>query len=190
MPDDDVPLFPLKTVLFPGGPLPLRIFEPRYLDMIGRALRLGQGFGVLLIRRGSEVGDAEMFDVGTLAEIVDWHRGNDGLLGITARGRKRFRLKRTSRREDGLYLGEVDVLAPEPRVPLPERYRPFARLLEQVLDGLGRHYRGIEREYDDASWVGYRFAEILPLAPELKQSLLEMEDAVARLERIRPNLVQ
>jgi uncharacterized protein len=188
MSDQEVPLFPLKTVLFPGGPLPLRIFEPRYLDMIGRSLRLKQQFGVILIKHGSEVGEAETYDVGTMAEIVDWYQGSDGLLGVTAHGRQRFRLKRKSRQDDGLYVGEVKRLAAEPSIRLPEEYQPMAKLLEQVLEGLGKHYHDIDKAYDDATWVSYRFAEILPLPAETKQSLLEMEDALGRLALIRPNL--
>ena len=84
-----VPLFPLRTVLYPGGPLPLRIFESRYIDMIGRCLKTDSLFGVLLIKEGSESGAATTYDVGTLARITDWYQGSDGLLGITARTRRR-----------------------------------------------------------------------------------------------------
>ena len=87
----ELALFPLKTVLFPGGPLALKIFEPRYLDMVAQCLRAESGFGVVAIERGSEVGEAETFDVGTTAEIVDWHREPGDLLGVTAVGRRSFR---------------------------------------------------------------------------------------------------
>jgi uncharacterized protein len=183
-----VPLFPLNTVLCPGGPLPLRIFEPRYLDMNGRSLRAEERFGVLLIRHGSETGAADTYDVGTMAEIVDWYQGSDGVLGVTAQGRERFRLKRSWRQEDGLYMGEVEYLDPEPRVPLPAKYRRMGNLLEQVLENLGNHYRDLDKAYDDATWVSYRLTEILPLQPAVKQALLEMDDALARLEEIRPRL--
>ena len=111
----EIPLFPLKTVVFPGGPLALRIFEPRYLDMVARCLRGTNRFGVVAIRQGSEVGAAETFDVGTLAEIVDWHQETGGLLGIPAVGRECFRLARSTRQPDGLYVGEGSLLPPEPR---------------------------------------------------------------------------
>src|SRR5690606_41531465 len=97
MREDTTPLFPLKTVLFPGGVLPLRIFEPRYVDMIGRCMKRPQKFGVLLIVEGSETGAAQTAEIGTLAEIVDWHQEADGLLGIVAAGRDRFRPEPTSR---------------------------------------------------------------------------------------------
>ena len=184
----EVPLFPLKTVLFPGGPLPLRVFEPRYLDMISRCLKEGRGFGVVLIREGDEVGAASTYEVGTMAEIVDWYQGSDGLLGVTAEGRERFRITAARRQRDGLSIGTVDFLNPEPRVPLPERFGAMARILEEVMDDLGSHYQEIAKSYQDASWVGYRFAEILPLPLEQKQQYLEMNDPERRLDLLRPLL--
>ena len=180
-----VPLFPLHTVLFPGGPLPLRIFEARYLDMVSDCLKRDAPFGILLIREGSETGPATTYEVGTLARITDWYQGSDGLLGITALGEARFRLVSASRRPDGLNTGEVKTL-PEPvPVPLPEDLRPLARMLESVLDDLGRLYEPLPRRYDDAAWVSYRFAEILPISPDEKQVCLETDDPLARLQLVR-----
>jgi Lon protease-like protein len=179
----ELPLFPLKTVLFPGGSLALRIFEPRYLDMIARVVRSDGRFGVLAIRSGAEVGGAETFDVGTTAEIVDWDRQPDGLLGILARGCDSFRLEHTTRQSDGLYVGRVALLDALPPTKLPGAHAPLAALLEKLLSesagpGLG------SAEYDDAEWVGARLAEILPLELQVRQQLLETRDAVARLDRI------
>ena len=180
-----IPLFPLRTVLYPGGPLPLRIFEARYLDMISECLRTGGPFGVLLIRSGSETGPASTYDIGTLARIVDWYQGSDGLLGITAIGDKRFHLISSSRRDDGLNVGEVDLIRDPPGIALPEEYRPLARILASVLDDLGKLYESLERNYDDAGWIAYRFAEILPISPAEKQACLETDDPLARLEVVR-----
>jgi hypothetical protein len=180
-----VPLFPLSTVLYPGGPLPLRIFEPRYLDMISRCLKSDVPFGVLLIKSGSETGPAKTYDVGTLARITDWYQGSDGLLGITAIGEQRFRLKSVERQPDGLNIGEIELLEPEDQHLLPEEYKPLAGILAGVLDDLGRLYESLDRQYDDAGWVGYRFAEILPITPEQKQSCLEASDALQRLILVR-----
>ncbi len=105
-----IALFPLNIVLFPDGPLPLRIFETRYVDMVRRCMRESQTFGVVLIREGGEVGPAETFDVGTLAKIVDFHQLSDGLLGLSCVGGQRFRIRSRSRQADGLNLGEVDYL--------------------------------------------------------------------------------
>ena len=180
-----VPLFPLHTVLFPDGPLPLRIFEARYLDMVSDCLKRDAPFGILLIREGSETGPATTCEVGTLARITDWYQGSDGLLGITALGEARFRLVAADRGPDGLNTGEVETL-PEPvPVPLPEDLRPLARMLESVLDDLGRLYEPLPRRYDDAAWVSYRFAEILPISPDEKQVCLETDDPLARLQLVR-----
>jgi Lon protease-like protein len=184
----EVPLFPLKTVLFPGGPLPLRVFETRYLDMISGCLKENRGFGVVLIQEGDEVDSASTYQIGTMAEIVDWYQGSDGLLGVTAEGRERFRLTGTRRQKDGLNLGTVEFLSPEPRVPLPERFSAMARILQEVMDDLGSHYQEIEKNYQDASWIGYRLAEILPLPLKQKQEYLEMNDPERRLEMLRPLL--
>ena len=179
----ELPLFPLRTVLFPGGSLALRIFEPRYLDMIARVVRGAGRFGVLAIRSGSEVGNAETFDVGTTAEIVDWDRQPDGLLGIRARGCDRFRLEHATRQGDGLYVGRVALLEALPPTKLPEAHAPLAALLEKLLaESAGP--RGGSPEYEDAEWVGARLAEILPLELQVRQQLLESRDPLARLDWI------
>lgn len=181
----EIPLFPLRTVLFPGGPLPLRIFEQRYLDMISRCLKEEGSFGVVLIKDGSETGPAKVYDIGTLARITDWYQGSDGLLGITAMGQERFRIRSSRRQKDGLLVGTVDAMPPDPEIELPKAYLPLAEILAGVLDDLGRLYEALHKRYDDAGWVSYRFAEILPITPEQKQLLLESEDPLERLDEMR-----
>jgi uncharacterized protein len=181
----ELALFPLNTVLYPGGPLPLRIFEPRYLSMIGRCLRQDEGFGVVLIESGSEIGTAETVAVGTVAEIVDWYQASDGLLGISAQGTQRFRLASSSQQTDGLYRGQVELLEPEPCAVVPGEFAPLAQALEGMLGDLKKHYQGVPMHYDDASWVSYRLAEILPLPVSEKQAMLEMTDTNERLNRLR-----
>lgn len=180
-----IPFFPLNTVLYPGGPLPLRIFEQRYLDMISRCMKEEGPFGVLLIRDGTETGPAETYETGTLARITDWYQGSDGLLGVTATGSDRFQALSQHREKDGLLIGEIEVLPDGPHSPLPAEFQPLADILAGVLDDLGKLYEGLDRHYDDAAWVSYRFAEILPLQPEHKQACLEMDDPVKRLESMR-----
>ena len=180
-----VPLFPLNTVLFPGGPLPLRIFEPRYLAMVSDRVQKDAPFGVLLIRDGNETGPATTHDVGTLARITDWYQGSDGLLGITAIGEQRFRLISTTRQEDGLNVGEIQVLENEPVLPLPAEYQEMAGILAGVLEDLGRLYASLEKHFDDASWVTSRFVEILPIDLEEKQRCLEQSDPIERLRIVR-----
>ena len=180
---NELPLFPLQTVLFPEGPLALRVFEPRYLDMVARCLRGVNRFGVVAIRHGAEVGVATTHDVGTTAEIVDWHQESGGLLGILAVGRDRFRLEHTSRQADGLYVGRVAWLAVTPPTALPSVHAPLAALLRRLVE---QHpaYRGIAAAYDDAAWVADRLVETLPLPLVVKQELLETPEPLARLERL------
>ena len=181
----EIPLFPLRTVLYPDGPLPLRIFEQRYLDMISRCMKEDGPFGVVLIRNGQETGPAQVYEVGTLARITDWYQGSDGLLGVTALGQQRFRINTNRHQDDGLLIGEIEQLPAEPDTALPEVYQPLAEILAGVLDDLGRLYESLPKRYDDAGWVSYRFAEILPIAPEQKQLLLESENALERLAELR-----
>jgi uncharacterized protein len=183
---DNIPLFPLNIVLYPDGPLPLRIFETRYVDMVRRCLREDRGFGVVLIREGGEVGPAETVDVGTLARIVDFHQLPDGFLGLSCIGERRFKIAGRQRQADGLNLGDVEWLARDRNVPVPPRFAHLAELLANVLPQLGEVYTGIEMRLDDAVWVSHRLAEILPIDLQDKQRCLEIDDAVARLELLAP----
>jgi Lon protease-like protein len=182
----EIPLFPLRTVLFPGGPLPLRIFETRYLDMIGRCLKEEIGFGVLALKNGDETGSSEVHQIGTLARIIDWYQFDDGLLGITALGETRFLLRGIRQQEDGLNLGQVDFLEAEPEVALPERFQSMLQLLQNVLSELEAQYRFVEKRYEDAGWIGCRLAEVLPMSIEQKQMCLEISDPLKRLEILVP----
>jgi uncharacterized protein len=182
----ELPLFPLATVLFPGGPLSLRIFETRYLDMVASVLRADNRFGVVAIRAGSEVGEAETFTVGTTAEIVDW-QDNGGLLSIKTIGRDTFTVHASSRRPDGLYVGRAALLEEPPATPLPPEHSKLASLLKTLLEQLPI-YADVATAYDDAVWVGARLAEILPFTLVLKQSLLETRDPSARLDKIAATL--
>lgn len=180
-----IPIFPLHSVLFPGGPLALRIFEARYLDMVSRCLRDESGFGVVLIREGREVGTAaDVFDVGTLGQISYWEQRKDGLLGITVTGEQRFRILESEVQANQLRIAEVELLPNAGAVPLPETYQQLAGLLARILDELGHPYITLTRHYDDAEWVGARLAELLPLELEQKQRLLQLDDPLQRLERI------
>jgi Lon protease-like protein len=167
--------------LFPGGPLPLRVFEARYIDMVSRCMKADQPFGVLLIKDGKEAGPATTYEVGSLAKITDFYQGSDGLLGITALGGQRFRLISNERQHDGLNIGEIELIEPEAPLPLPDEYRALPEMLAHVLDDLGRLYELENREYKDAVWVTYRFLEILPINLEHKQLSLESSDTLARL---------
>ncbi len=184
-----LPLFPLNTVLFPGGPLRLRIFEPRYLDMISRCMREDSGFGVALIVAGREAGGAaQTVQIGTLARIVDFEQLDDGLLGITARGERRFRIVHTHQENDGLNVCQVEWLEDEARAEVPPHYEILAELLRRALEQIGPAYGEITPAYEDATWVGMRLAEILPLAAIERQELLELNDGPERLQWLQSRL--
>lgn len=183
-----IPIFPLNTVLFPGGPLPLRIFESRYIDMVSACIRDDALFGVLLIRDGNETGAATTYSVGTLARIKDWYQGSDGLLGVTAVGEQRFRLLSGERQTNGLNMADVEPIAAEEPLPLPPGYEGLPRMLNDVLDELGKLYATIDRAKDDAVWLTYRFLEILPIDLERKQQSLENSDTLQRLQLVNEML--
>lgn len=181
-----IPLFPLNCVLFPGGPLKLRIFEPRYLDMVGRCMRENSVFGVAMILEGKEAGGpATTATIGTSARIVDFERLPDGLLGITALGERSFRLLSVTRQADGLNLARVEWLDAEPSLPVPQECEPFVMLLQQALPQLAPLYDFSPVSYEDAAWVGARLVEILPLPTSEKQLCLELQDPLRRLEHLR-----
>jgi Lon protease-like protein len=183
----EIPLFPLGTVLFPGGPLPLRIFETRYIDLVRRCMRDGSGFGAVLIREGAEAGTpAVTFDVGTYARIVDFSQQPDGLLGIRATGERRFRILERRRARDGLNLADVEWLAEERSVPLPDEFAELGPAIDAILTQAGEPYASLERRLDDAAWISGRLAEILPVPTVHKQHCLELDDPVERLRYLRP----
>lgn len=183
----EIPLFPLNTVLFPGGPLPLRIFEPRYLDMVKYCMRERAPFGVVLIRAGAEAGAVtSAADVGTSARIVDFFQMPDGLLGITCVGEQKFLVSNRRVRADGLHMGTVEWVKPERAADLPGEYAHLGQLLRKVLPELGEMYQSIPKRFDDAGWVGARLAEILPINLADKQYCLELDDPIERLARLSP----
>lgn len=180
-----IPLFPLHSVLFPGGPLALRIFESRYLDMVSRCLKQGSGFGVVLIRNGKEVGDVpEVYDVGTMGHISYWERRRDGLLGITFTGEQRFRILDRQIEPNQLMIAEVELLPNEPAIAVPQKHQELVTMLLRILDELGHPYLTMPKEYENSAWVGARLVELLPLELEQKQRLLQLNDPLERLLRL------
>jgi Lon protease-like protein len=182
----ELPLFPLRTVLFPGGVLPLKVFEQRYIGMTKACLKEGQPFGVVLLTRGAEVaqpaaGPAEFAPVGTLATIAAWDMPELGILHVTAAGGERFLVRSHERRDDGLFVARVATLPAEPAVALPSAFSPLVRLLEVLAEKVGPRQFPETSAYGDASWVGYRLAELLPLPLSIKQGMLEINDADVRL---------
>jgi uncharacterized protein len=184
---DEIALFPLNTVLFPGGLLPLRIFETRYVDMVGACMRQDASFGVVLIVDGNDTSAQVSFAaVGTAARIVDFQSQPDGLLGLLCRGERRFRVQHSHQQPDGLNRATVEWLADGPLTPLQPQYQPLAGVLRKVMARLANIGRFTEPNYDDASWVSHRLAEFLPLEPAWQQRLLEIDDPNERLGLLAP----
>ena len=180
---NELALFPLNTVLFPGGSLSLRIFETRYLDLVRDCGRHGTGFGVCLILDGREAGEpATPAALGCEARIVDFSTTPEGLLGITVTGTRRFHVERVKVRDNGLVVGEVRWFD-EPLQPLRPEYQLLSTLLERVLERAGPPHDRVERaRYQDAVWVAWRLAEWLPMTNDERQRVLEAHDPGLRLQ--------
>lgn len=186
----DLPLFPLRMVLFPGGVLPLRIFEPRYVDMVGRCMREEIGFGVVLIRSGDEARDTadaaqpECFGVGTEARIVDFNQADNGLLGIVVEGRRKFRIRAVREQADHLLLGEVEFLPEEAAGELLPEHDNLVDVLRELTSHPLVQRLNLKVDFDEARSVSFRLAELLPIEPEIKQALLQMRWPKERLTEI------
>ena len=187
----EIPLFPLGTVLFPGGLLPLKIFEQRYLEMAKMCLRENAPFGVCLIREGSEVGTpATHEELGCLARITQWDMQQLGLLQLVAQGGERFRVRATRIRTDGLILADIEILAQEADTPVPEKFRACRQLLERIVAEHGDQLFAKPFLLDSSTWVAARLAEVLPLPPAARQKLLELDDSQKRLEILQRLLTE
>ena len=191
MSDQGVPIFPLRTILFPGSKLPLRIFEPRYLDMVSRCMRSNIEFGIILSRKVPQPGMLETYATGTLATIIDWNQGDDGLLGITTLGTNKFELLAMTKQEDGLNIGDIRIVEKEEDFKAPSNFDNMINLLEAILEDVDLYHER-DKFFESASWVSFRFAEILPLKIEDKQKCLEFDDPILRLNFLEPliNLIR
>ena len=188
-----LPLFPLGVVLFPGGVLPLRIFEIRYLDMVRRCHKAGAPFGVVSLTQGHEVrrpGQIETFSsVGTLATIHDVESPRPGLLMIRCEGAQRFRITASDQLRHGLWVADVERIDEDQAVTVPDDLRVAADALERLIQSLEQRDAAalpIQRplRLNDCGWVANRWCELLPLQLELKQRLMELDNPLVRLELV------
>lgn len=176
-----VPLFPLSGVLLPHGRVPLQIFEQRYLDLVRQSLKSGEPFGVVWIRRGSEVAQRgraspELGDYGTFARIIDWDQLPNGLLGITVEGEGRFDLFETSVQANGQVIGEVTPReAPAPAI-VQSRWQSMLDVLQSLETHPHVQRMNLTVDYDDAWQVGWGLVQLLPLDESLKYELLGLDD--------------
>ncbi|MDA0978142.1 MAG: LON peptidase substrate-binding domain-containing protein [Proteobacteria bacterium] len=186
----DIPLFPLQLVLFPGGRLPLRIYETRYLDMIRDCMKAGSGFGVVMITEGSEAlarPDEQLPEVshcGTYCLIVDFDQADDGSLSIVIEGQRKFVIRDQYEQADRLMRASVEFLADEDRVTIPEEREHLSGLLESLMEHEAVQRLGLSCDLAEASQVGARLTELLPCSNDFKQRLLEMKDPLIRLREI------
>ena len=190
-----LPLFPLGTDLFPGGVLPLRIFEVRYLDMIGKCHKAGAPFGVVSLTEGSEVrvpGGKEAFaQVGTIATITQLDAPQPGLMVVRALGEQRFRITSSDQLRHGLWVADVERLGADVAVPVPDDLRPTAQALERLIQSLRQKTSANDQMplnspylLDDCGWVANRWCELLPLPVQLKQRLMALDNPLVRLELV------
>ena len=177
-----IPLFPLNVVLFPEGELKLRIFEPRYIDMVSDCLRNDTGFGVCLIQEDKDMSkSADFFSMGTYAKIIDWSQMKDGLLAIVIKGEKRFRVNSHKSSKNNLRVGEIDWLSDDDN-PMPASYQNFSDLLKEIVVRYELPIGNMPDRFDEANWVSERLAELLPFDLSIKQEILEMNSASNRFE--------
>lgn len=177
-----LPLFPLQTVVFPGGLLPLRVFEPRYMDMVTQAIADRAAFGICAIREGRDIDiAAKHYTVGTRVQVIDWDMPQPGILHIQTQALERFVVRSSHSEPNGLRVGEVDDVSAEPAMALPEELILGAEVLYQIVNELGIDKFARPHDYNNATWVSYRLSEVLPLKLSVRQNLLEMNDSVARL---------
>ena len=178
-----IPLFPLSTIIFPEGVLPMRIFEPRYVDMVGECMREDKGFGICLLKEGSEVGENRHFySSGTYVKIIDFDRLEDGLLGIVVKGERRFKVLSASQTNNHLNQGEVAWLSEEEQRAIPDKFQSFSDLLLALDQRYELPFEIKTDKINQASWVSCRLAELLPFDKVSKQHLLEIDDAVQRFK--------
>ena len=182
-------LFPLPTVLLPGAMLGLRVFEPRYLDLVRDCGRDGRGFGICLLlpRDGEEAGDGAGSPAafGTEARIEDFGSDDVGLLTLQVRGRRRFRVEQAKVRDNGLVMATVEWREPDPDDVLRPEHALLGVLLRGLLEQVGgEHAKATPAQFDDAAWVGWRLAELLPLSDAQRQLLLQEDDPHARLQQL------
>ena len=177
-----LPLFPLNTVVFPGGRLPLRIFEQRYLDMVKQAIAENTPFGICAIREGAETGTpAVPHEVGTSVIVTDWDMPQTGILHIDTLAQERFVIRSTHTEPGGLLVGTVESVSSETAVAVPDDLELAVEILRHIVGEYGDAHFPTPHEFENAVWVGYRLSEVLPLRPGIKQSLLEMNDSVMRV---------
>ncbi len=183
----EIPLYPLKTVLLPGNKLSLKIFEPRYVDMVAQCMRESSPFGVILIYKGEEISvDSDIYSIGTTANIDDWQNRADGLLGITALGVERFEILKTRTQPDGLTVADIEILEEADASSTPEQFG----YMQELLDHINAQEGKLQSDETDFTTMMYQLIYLLPLETNLKQRLLEVPNANDRAVILHAELIR
>jgi len=187
----ELPLFPLGSIVLPGGLMPLRLFERRYIDMITQCLKDNSGFGVCLIESGLDAGvPAKPYAIGCTVSIVDFDQGDDGLLHISAQGQQEFRLLSHRTNDNDLLLGQVEFFSQNEPLGDSEEVASLAEKLDLILDFVEPNIRFAQRDMDDPDWVCYRLLELLPLSPPARYELLKLEQNADRVKALSALRIQ
>jgi uncharacterized protein len=182
MANKELAIFPLPLVIYPGGRLNLRIFEPRYLDMVRDCARNQTSFGICALLKRVDADRAPVCTVGTEVRLSDFNVLPDGLLGIEVTAAQRFHVLKTHVRHDGLCFAQVEAIAPEADQPVPAQYGLLAELVAGIYANNGQATPLSKENLDNASWVSFRLCELLPLELPERQAALELYDPIARLQ--------
>ena len=182
---ENKPIFPLKSIVLPGGLFPLRIFERRYLDMVRDAIKNDTGFCIALVKtevRNQYIED--VYPVASSVKIVDWDQLEDGILGITVEGKHLVNIISSKLEKNNLLVGDIEDIEPEKEYMIPDKYRLLSKFYKKIYPGIKNFIDYKKERYSDASWVGYRLTECLPLDLKTKANLISSESALVRLEKI------
>ena len=185
MKKDSVPLFPLKSIVLPGGIFPLRIFERRYIDMVKSCIKDDAGFCIVLVRNDTKdkyIDD--IYNYGCYVKITDWNQLEDGLLGITVEGQSKVHILNSKLNKNNLLCGNIEKISDEREYMIPQKYLILSKFYKKIYPGIKNFISYKNERYSDASWVGFRLTECLPLDSNTKNKLIAINNGIERLERL------
>ena len=183
--NDNIPIFPLKSIVLPGGLFPLRIFERRYIDMITECMKTDKGFCIALTKTEEpNLYITDIYEYGSFVKITDWGQLDDGLLSITVEGKNIVKILKSNLNGSGLLNGTIEHLESEKEYMIPQKYLTLSKFYKKIYPGIKNFINFKEERYADASWIGFRLTECLPLDLPTKANLISINNAIDRLEMI------
>tara|TARA_B100001778_G_C18598802_1_gene636155 strand:- start:2167 stop:2769 length:603 start_codon:yes stop_codon:yes gene_type:complete len=185
MNNQTIPLFPLKSIVLPGGIFPLRIFERRYIDMVKNCIKNDTGFCIVLVRNNSQKEYIDdVYNYGCYVEISDWNQLEDGLLGITVEGKYKIHILDSKLNDNNLLCGKIEKSPEEKEFMIPQKYLILSKFYRKIYPGIKNFISFKNERYSDATWISYRLTECLPLDSSTKNKLISINHGIDRLERI------